>query len=189
MDIRIQPPPERRTVDLGNGVTAVLIRVPAGTVVMGSPETEDGRWQDERQRVVEIPKPFWIWETPVTQAQWQALMGNNPAYFKGADLPVESVSWHDCQEFNRRLTALLAAQFQDFQASVARLPTEEQWEYACRAGTTGPINVPGATVDQVAWHAGNSGGKTHPVKQKLPNPWGLYDMLGNVSEWCDGGVA
>lgn len=171
----------RRVLRLADGVEAVLIQVPAGEFTMGSPDDEPGRWEDETQKKVAV-KALWGWETPVTQAQWRAVMGTDPSYFKGDNRPVERVSWHDANEFCEKLNKLIAEQHPDIGAF--RLPTEAEWEYICRAGTTGPLNVPGATLDDVAWHNGNSGGETHPVKQKKPNAWGFFDTLGNVCEWC-----
>jgi formylglycine-generating enzyme required for sulfatase activity len=149
---------------------------------MGSPEDEDGRWEDEGpQHVVRIDSGFWMFETPCTQAMWEAVMGTNPSYFKGSDgkgqgdHPVEQVSWADCQEFLARLNGRL-------DGLSLSLPSEAQWEYACRAGTEGSRyhEDPGA----IAWYDGNSEGRTHAMGQKLPNAWGLCDMLGNVWEWC-----
>lgn len=167
-------------IQLGEGVTATLILVKPGKYTMGSPTDEPGRWNDETQREVEITEEFWMWETPVTQAQWRAVMGTNPSHFNGDDLPVECVSWDDCTAYCAKLSELIA---QQHPGAEVMLPSEEEWEYACRAGTSGPINVAGATLDDVAWYGNNSGGTTHPVKQKKPNAWGLFDMLGNVCEW------
>lgn len=172
----------RRMLDLGHGATATLIQVPPGNFLMGSPVEEVGRWEDETQHEVEIPDAYWVWETPTTQAQWRAVMGTDPSEFKGPDRPVECVSWFDCVEFCKAMTKLMAGQFPDMDDF--ELPTEALWEYFCRAGTTGPLNVEGATLDQVAWFADNSEGQTHPVKLKLPNRWGFFDTLGNVCEWC-----
>jgi formylglycine-generating enzyme required for sulfatase activity len=147
---------------------------------MGSPEDEEGRWQDEGPpHLVKIDTGFWMFDTPCTQALWEAVIGagTNPGRFPGADRPVEGVSWVDCQGFLRRLNERLEGL--DLELS---LPSEAQWEYACRAGTTSARYH--EDRDAIAWHAGNSGGETHAVKGKLPNGWGLYDMLGNVLEWC-----
>ena len=133
-------------------------------------------------------------ETPVTQMQWITVMGENPSSFKGESNPVEQVSWNDCQEFLKKLNALSVVKETGL---VFRLPTEEEWEYACRAGATGKYckladnsEITEETLGQVAWFMDNSGKRTHPVGQKQPNAFGLYDMHGNVWEWtqtADGG--
>lgn len=147
---------------------------PPGSFLMGSPASEAERYQDETQHRVTLTKGYYLGVHPVTQAQWQAVMGTNPSHFKGADLPVENVSWGRCQEFCAALGGLV------------RLPTEAEWEYACRAGTTTRFSFGDSEADlgEHAWFAGNSGDTTHPVGKKLPNAWGLHDMHGNVWEWC-----
>ncbi len=151
--------------------------VPAGTFIMGSPTTDTESTDDERpQHQVTLTRPMAVLRTPVTQAQWFAVMGTNPANFEDMNNPVETVSWNEANEFCDRLSA--AAGIED--ESAYRLLTEAEWEYACRAGSTTPRYGP---LDQIAWYKENSGGTTHPVGQKLPNAWGLYDMLGNVYEW------
>ncbi len=144
------------------------------TFMMGSPKSESGRDSNEGpQHQVTISKAFELQTTEVTQSQWQAVMGSTPSDFKGPDLPVEQVSWDDAQAFISKLNAL-------GDGYRYRLPTEAEWEYAARAGTTGPY---AGDLDAMAWYSQNSGNKTHPVGTKAPNAWGLYDMHGNVWEW------
>ena len=152
------------TVDLGRGVQLNLVGIPAGKFQMG--EAGDAH-------EVTISQAFALGKFAVTQAQWVAVMGSNPSSFKGPDLPVESVSWDDCQQFILRMNAKGEGTY--------RLPTEAEWEYACRAGTTGERY---GDLGAIAWYADNSGQTTHPVGQKQPNAWGLYDMNGNVWQWC-----
>jgi formylglycine-generating enzyme required for sulfatase activity len=151
-----------------------FVLIPAGEFLMGSNEYGGGR-----PHTVRISQPFYLGQYEVTQGQWQAIMGNNPSKFQGdPTLPVERVSWEDVQEFIRRLNAQEGS-------SKYRLPTEAEWEYAARAGTTTAYSF-GDDPDRLgdyAWFRDNSDGKTHPVGQKAPNPWQLYDMHGNVWEW------
>jgi formylglycine-generating enzyme required for sulfatase activity len=148
--------------------------IPAGSFLMGSPADEEDRDEDEKQHLVEITKPFLLKTSPVTQAQWLALMGNNPSRFEGDDRrPVEHVSWEDAARFCEALSAQTGGAYGP--------PTEAQWEYACRAGTT---TTRYGDLDAIAWYRENSHNSTQPVAQKQPNAWGLYDMLGNVWEWC-----
>ena len=151
---------------------------PAGSFTMGSPESEKDRGMREEQVKVTLTKGFWMAKTEVTQAQWRAVMGSISRRFKGDDLPINEVSWHDAQEFIKKVndSGVMPKGWK------IALPTEAQWEYACRAGETGLYS--GGTIDQVAWYDGNSGDKTHPVGRKKPNAWGLHDMHGNVCEWC-----
>ena len=137
--------------------------------------------------VIKTPQGLWFGKTEVTQTQWEALMGANPSEFKGANNPVENVSWDDCQEFLLKLNALPSVKASGL---TFRLPTEEEWEYACRAGATGQFckladgtEITEDTLGQIAWFEDNADGKTHPVGQKDPNAFGLYDMPGNVWEW------
>jgi formylglycine-generating enzyme required for sulfatase activity len=149
-------------------------RIQPGTFLMGcSPGDNQCRGDEMPAHSVTISKGFELGKFEVTQAQWQAVTGSNPSSFKGDSRPVENVSWIDVQEFLLKLNARNDGHHY-------RLPTEAEWEYAARAGATGP--APGA-LDAVAWYEANSGGPTHPVGQKQPNAWGLYDVLGNVSEW------
>jgi formylglycine-generating enzyme required for sulfatase activity len=145
---------------------------------MGSSPIEKDRSQDEAQHRVTLTKGFYLGVYEVTQAQWQAVMGGNPSFSKGDNLPVEGVTWDDCQEFCKKLSAQEGKSY--------RLPTEAEWEYGCRAGTTTAFCF-GDEVSQLgeyAWYWDNSGRRTQPVGQKKSNAWGLYDMYGNVGEWC-----
>lgn len=161
--------------------------IPPGVFWMGSPEDEVGRFKNEGpRRRVTLTQGYWLGETSVTQALWQLVMGNNPSRFQGATRPVEQVSWNDAQRFCERLSSSVPALF-------ARLPTEAEWERACRAGTEGMTWAgvlalgKGGSASQLgalAWYRSNSGGKTQKVGEKVANPYGLYDMLGNVLEWC-----
>ena len=157
------------------------------TFLMGSPADETERYYDETQHQVTLSRGFWIAETPVTQALWEIFMGDNPRRFKGAELPVEQVSWDDAQRFINKLNGIKP----ELQLC---LPTEAQWEYACRAGTTTPFSFgENITTDQVNYNGNypyNKGKKgeyrerTIEVKSLPPNGWGLYQMHGNVYEWC-----
>ena len=180
--------PERRAgeeceFEIAPGVKMVMCWIPPGEFLMGSPEDEEGRKDDETQHLVKITQGFWLAKTPTTQAQWQAVMGSDPSVFKGEDLPVESVRRRPDICGNESGTDGFLGELNERVPEGGRfhLPTEAQWEYACRAGTTGPYD---GDLNEIAWYLGNNDKRTHPVGQKKPNAWGLHDMLGNVSEWC-----
>jgi len=156
-----------------------MVLVEGGTFTMGAtPEQGSNAWDDEMPAHSVTLSTYYIGQTEVTQALWEAVMGNNPSHFKGNNNPVECVSWEDCQEFIRKLNSLTGRQF--------RLPTEAEWEYAARGGnrSRGYKYSGSNDIGEVAWYSGNAGDTTHPVAQKRANELGLYDMSGNVSEWC-----
>ncbi len=166
-----------------NSVGMVLVPIPAGEFVMGAWGTEYDQDDDETRHPVRINKPFYLGMTEVTQSQWESVMGTTPWTVQipakeGADYPTTYVHWDDAMEFCRKLSEKEGVKY--------RLPTEAEWEYACRAGTTTAYSF-GDDVSRLgdyAWHVGNSGNTTHPVGEKLPKNWGLFDMHGNVWEWC-----
>ena len=164
------------SVALPGGVKLELVHLPAGEFAMGY---DTGYRRTEPVHRVKLTQGCWMGATEVTQDQWRAVMGNNPSHFQGDAKPVEQVSWDDCQAFCKRLNAL------DRTRSY-RLPTEAEWEYAARAGRAqGSYEH----ADTLAWHCNNSGDQTHAVAQKEANPWGLFDTVGNVWEWCSDGYA
>ena len=168
------------------GVEFTFRYCPPGTFTMGSPDSENKRSSDETQHPVTLTKGFWIMETEVTQKQWMAIMGENPSYFKGENLPVEQVSWKECQDFCIKCCSLIGMSVQ--------LPTEAQWEYACRAGSStayfwgNALNGDKANCAGTCPYGTTTKGKylntTMKVGSYSPNDWGIYDMHGNVREWC-----
>ena len=172
------PSSQDRSFTVG-GVTFKMIAVEGGTFTMGATsEQGSDAYSDEKPTHSVTLSSYSIGETEVTQALWQAVMGSNPSYFSGSNKPVEEVSWDDCQDFIRRLNALTGENF--------RLPTEAEWEYAARGGnkSRGYKYAGSNTIGNVAWYGDNSGSQTHNVATKSPNELGLYDMSGNVWEWC-----
>lgn len=161
-----------------NGIKYNMVWVDGGTFRMGATSEQGSEISDEKPVHSVTLSGYYIGKTEETQALWQAVMGSNPSYFEGDDLPVEQVSWDDCQEFIRKLNSLTGQNF--------RLPTEAEWEFACRGGNNSRgYKYSGSNyIDNVAWYDGNSGDKTHPVATKSPNELGIYDMSGNVWEWC-----
>ncbi|MBR6460739.1 MAG: formylglycine-generating enzyme family protein [Verrucomicrobia bacterium] len=186
------PPSKDMTIPLAEGVDLEIVEIKAGTFTMGSPADELGRESDEVQHEVTLTQDYWLGKYEVTQAQYEAIMETNPSHFSGDNNPVEEVSWNDAMEFCAKLTAAAKASGKLPEGYEFTLPTEAQWEYACRAGTTTALNsgknLSGEEecpeMDEVDCYWGNSDRKTHPVGQKQPNAWGLYDMHGNVNEWC-----
>ena len=156
-----------------NSIGMELQRIVPGSFMMGSTKGDANEAPPHR---VTITKSFYIGVHEVTQAEWEALMGDNPSHFKEENRPVENVTWKDAELFCRRLSEKEGIRY--------RLPTEAEWEYACRAGTTTEFPWGDQFQDEYAWCDQNSENESHPVGMKRPNPWGLYDMSGNVYEWC-----
>ncbi|MBO7412014.1 MAG: SUMF1/EgtB/PvdO family nonheme iron enzyme, partial [Ottowia sp.] len=161
-----------------NSIGMEFVLIPAGTFQMGCTSSADKCEDNEKRHTVTISKPFYLGKYEVTQAQWEVVMGDNPSVFRGANLPVSTVSWVDAQMFVEKLNAKEGH-------NRYRLPTEAEWEYAARAGSTTVYSFgdDAAQLGDYAWYADNAGGEPHPVGQKQPNAWGLFDMHGNVYEW------
>ena len=183
------------TANLGGGVTLELVWIPGGTFDMGKGPTAFERakrtvagWFGKKISYPYIPNEspvhevtlegFWMGKCEVTQAQWEAVMGSNPSNYTYPDHPVERISWHQATEFCRKLSVQTGMKF--------ALPSEAQWEYACRAGSPGErfFGDSENNIADYAWYAGNSKGQHHAVGTRKPNAWGLYDTYGNVWEWC-----
>ena len=164
---------ETFTESLPDGVNLEMVSIPGGSFMMGSNTFED------TQPIHKVTiKPFYIGKYQVTQAQWKAVMNGNPSGFTGDSLPVETVSWYDTQEFCKELSRITGREY--------RLPSEAEWEYAARAGSKSDycFDDDEISLGEYAWYEQNSDGKTHPVGMRKPNYWGLYDVQGNVWEWC-----
>jgi formylglycine-generating enzyme required for sulfatase activity len=171
------PGPEPQlSFDLGGGVKMELVLIRAGTFDMGS---EKGYDHEKPVHKVSFRKPLYIGKYEVTQEQWQAIMGANPSYFKAPNRPVERVSWNACRDFVAKLSKKTGRKF--------ALPSEAEWEYACRAGSTTEycFGDDKTGLGDYAWYGDNWAGRTHRVGQRKPNKWGLHDMHGNVLEWCE----
>lgn len=169
--------------DLGNGVNLEMVYIPGGTFLMGSPDNEEGRFDNEGPQHKVKLGPFWIGKYEVTQGQWKAVMGSNLSYppLKGADRPIYLANWMDAKEFCRRLSLSTGKTY--------CLPSEAQWEYACRAGSTTRYSSTDSdkSLGDYAWYRNNTApaDRVTQVGRKLPNPWGLYDMHGGMYEWCE----
>ncbi len=166
--------------DLGNGIYMEMVRIPSGRFALGSPPNEIGRRENESP-ISEVQVPaFYMAKFAVTQEQWVAMMGINPAMFReNLQAPVENISWLEAQDFCRKLA--------ERSQHLYRLPSESEWEYACRAGTNMAYHFGDspAQLADYAWFADNANKRSHPVGQKVPNSWGLYEMHGGVWEWCE----
>ena len=186
----LHPAKAQAPKEITNSIGMKLVLIPKGTFMMGSPESEEGRKENETQHEVTIGKVYYLGVYEVTQAQYEKVMGKNPSYFQGAvvgnenaDLPVEMVSWDDAVEFCKKLSELPD---EKKAGRVYRLPTEAEWEYACRAGskTAYSFDDEEGLLPEYGWFNRNSSRRTHTVGLLEPNAWGLYDMHGNVWEWC-----
>ncbi len=180
--------PTTKTIMLPGNVPLELLWIPPGSFIMGSPDDEqDSGAEEGPQHEVTITEGFWMGKYPITQEQWEVITGDNPSWsiFAGNNRPVEHVSWYDIRDTGGYLHYLNTI----FPGHNFRLPSEAEWEYAYRAGTTSRFywgDDPDYTeIDDYAWYGNNASDRTHDVGLKLPNAWGLHDMAGNVWEWCE----
>ena len=172
----------QRQVIIVSGVEFPFRWCPQGSFIMGSPATEKDRDDSELQHRVTFSRGFWLLETEVTQQMYKAVTGTNPSNFQGERLPVDQVSWLDANSFCEKLSEIVASTSGIKSAIKFALPTEAQWEYAARAGSSGPY---AGKLDDLAWYGEpTEGGTTHTVATKSPNAWGIHDMHGNLWEWC-----
>lgn len=170
-------PGQTEIIALGQDVKLEMVLIPAGKFLMGSNEKEKNRDEYETQHQVTITKPYYIGKYEVTQEQWEAVIGNNPSFIKGAKLPVTNVSWEDCHAFIKKLNAVANGGF--------RLPTEAEWEYACKAGTNTAFWFGEDITPKDANYGGSNLGRPVAIGKYKPNAFGLHDMHGNVWEWCE----